>query len=543
MAEQDADARRRGQKTRLTVGILDVFGFEDLETNSFEQLCINFTNEKLQAHFTAAPFTPARNSPLHTAQFPCSQAHFTAAVFKETQMEYEEEGIDVASIGFRDNDAQVQLMDGRPFGMLSLLEEECHVPRGSDLGFLGKVDEQHGKGRNAFFVRPKVRKADMEDAFVLKHYAGEVTYHVAGWLEKSRGFLRADMRRLLITSDCHLLTNLPGVVEDEPKEEASSGGRGRGGRGGGGGKRNTTVGTKFAAELTQLVTLLNSVSSRFIRCLKPNMLKRCDCFDGEAVLRQLRYTGMLECIHIRRSGFPIKVPIAQLVEKMAPLFALMPAEERASRPPVELLKLLLMVEGASAKEALSLRVKERDYEPFAVGRTKVFMRNYVYAHIMARRDRLRDAASRRLQRSQRRRTAIRSAARVQLRRMMLVGTVDQLRRVVAAAARVAPPKELKQARATLNELETAFGFAARLEEMEAAEDVAELGAVLSAAGSGSTLTRRRRRCARCHGDGSKRRSGRWCYCKRRGSSSDYARRRRRRTPRQSRARCRRHASG
>ena len=223
-------------------------------------------------------------------------------------MEYEEEGIDVASIGFRDNDAQVQLMDGRPFGMLSLLEEECHVPRGSDLGFLGKVDEQHGKGRNAFFVRPKVRKADMEDAFVLKHYAGEVTYHVAGWLEKSRGFLRADMRRLLITSDCHLLTNLPGVVEDEPKEEASSGGRGRGGRGGGGGKRNTTVGTKFAAELTQLVTLLNSVSSRFIRCLKPNMLKRCDCFDGEAVLRQLRYTGMLECIHIRRSGFPIKVP-------------------------------------------------------------------------------------------------------------------------------------------------------------------------------------------------------------------------------------------
>ena len=283
MAEQDADARRRGQKTRLTVGILDVFGFEDLETNSFEQLCINFTNEKLQAHFTAA-------------------------VFKETQMEYEEEGIDVASIGFRDNDAQVQLMDGRPFGMLSLLEEECHVPRGSDLGFLGKVDEQHGKGRNAFFVRPKVRKADMEDAFVLKHYAGEVTYHVAGWLEKSRGFLRADMRRLLITSDCHLLTNLPGVVEDEPKEEASSGGRGRGGRGGGGGKRNTTVGTKFAAELTQLVTLLNSVSSRFIRCLKPNMLKRCDCFDGEAVLRQLRYTGMLECIHIRRSGFPIKVP-------------------------------------------------------------------------------------------------------------------------------------------------------------------------------------------------------------------------------------------
>ena len=351
----------------------------------------------------------------------------------------------------------------------------------------------------------------MEDAFVLKHYAGEVTYHVAGWLEKSRGFLRADMRRLLITSDCHLLTNLPGVVEDEPKEEASSGGRGRGGRGGGGGKRNTTVGTKFAAELTQLVTLLNSVSSRFIRCLKPNMLKRCDCFDGEAVLRQLRYTGMLECIHIRRSGFPIKVPIAnltptthrlplpvcpvcyhpdshaqvpiaQLVEKMAPLFALMPPEERASRPPVELLKLLLMVEGASAKEALSLRVKERDYEPFAVGRTKVFMRNYVYAHIMARRDRLRDAASRRLQRSQRRRTAIRSAARVQLRRMLLVGTVDQLRRVVAAAARVAPPKELKQARATLNELETAFGFAARLEEMEAAEDVAELGAVLSAAG-------------------------------------------------------------
>ena len=305
MAEQDADARARPEDA-ADRRHLDVFGFEDLETNSFEQLCINFTNEKLQAHFTAA-------------------------VFKETQMEYEEE--DRRRVDRLPRQRRAGAADGgRPFGMLSLLEEECHVPRGSDLGFLGKVDEQHGKGRNAFFVRPKVRKADMEDAFVLKHYAGEVTYHVAGWLEKSRGFLRADMRRLLITSDCHLLTNLPGVVEDEPKEEASSGGRGRGGRGGGG-KRNTTVGTKFAAEFTQLVTLLNSVSSRFIRCLKPNMLKRCDCFDGEAVLRQLWYTGMLECIHIRRSGFPIKVPIAQLVEKMAPLFALMPPRSgRRARP-------------------------------------------------------------------------------------------------------------------------------------------------------------------------------------------------------------------
>ena len=108
-------------------------------------------------------------------------------MFRETIAEYKSEGIDVAVIGYRDNDAQLKIVDGRPMGILALLEEECFVPRGNDLGFINKLEEHFGGGRHALFTRPKVRSNAMDLCFTVRHYAAEVTYNAKGWLEKSRG--------------------------------------------------------------------------------------------------------------------------------------------------------------------------------------------------------------------------------------------------------------------------------------------------------------------------------------------------------------------
>ena len=465
--QADDDAKRQGlTNLRSTIGILDIFGFEDLEINSFEQLCINYTNEKLQAHFTEA-------------------------IFRETQAEYRAEGIDVAVIGFRDNDAQVALVDKRPLGLLSLLEEECFVPKGSDAGFLNKIDEHFGAGKSPFFTRPKLRQKDMEDAFCIRHYAGDVTYRTRGWLDKSRGMLRPDLYRLVQTSDCPLLSALPWLNEAQAAAAAAEASQGRAAKG----KATRTVGTQFVAELRELVGLLGSMNSRFLRCLKPNMRKLPDCFDGAAVLRQLRYTGMLECVHIRRAGFPVTVPHEQMLARMRPLINIVLGRMDASddiraaeaASPIEAVRRLLALEVMAAADNLPRLSAERQSHaqgmaPFAVGKTKLFMREFLYQHVMHKRDELRDDAVRRIQRRAKKRGAIRIAARRRLKELMVDGNADALRRVIAVARRVGVPGTLiKQAERIETELRAAMAHAAALEAAEAAEDPAQLEAALAQA--------------------------------------------------------------
>ena len=251
--------RSTASSPHTLLGILDVFGFEDLQTNSFEQLCINYTNEVLQAHFTST-------------------------AVREAQENYRQQGLEVPFVHFRDNAASVSFIDGKPMGLLAILESECFIPKGSDAGFLAKVDETFGEGKHAHFVRPKVRKKGNDLVFTVRHFAGDVEYRADGWLEKARGVVRGDMHALLRASECPLLLSMPFVMADADAAVGAT--------------KRSTVGSRFVAELNELIRLLATTSARFIRCLKPNMRKKPDSFDGASVLRQLRYTGTLECVQL-----------------------------------------------------------------------------------------------------------------------------------------------------------------------------------------------------------------------------------------------------
>jgi len=183
------------------IGFLDIFGFENFEFNTFEQLCINFTNERLQSHFMDA-------------------------LIKKQQEEYKREGVSCAHITFPDNTLQIQLIDSNKGSVFSMLDEEVLVPKGSDLQYVAKMITAFGKPNkvSAIFIKPRIGKNGdkikgkpitdksvakfAELSFVITHYAGEVLYTAENWLEKNRGALHPDLVQLLATSSQPLISEL-----------------------------------------------------------------------------------------------------------------------------------------------------------------------------------------------------------------------------------------------------------------------------------------------------------------------------------------------
>ena len=252
-----------------SIGFLDIFGFENFTFNSFEQLCINFTNETLQQHFT--------NS-----------------IIKRQQDEWKREGVACAHISFPDNTAQIELLDSKG-GVMALLDEECTVPKGSDEGYVSKMHNafkselyskpRRGKGAN---LHGKATSAKFDKLqFIFRHYAGEVQYTANRWLEKNRGTLHPDLPKLLASSSRPLLAAL--FAERAASDET----------------KRATVGASFRASLRALSETMAATKQHFIRCIKPNMQQRCDDFNGQVVSRQLRYTGVAAVVEIQRSGYPI----------------------------------------------------------------------------------------------------------------------------------------------------------------------------------------------------------------------------------------------
>ena len=319
----------------------------------------------------------------------------------------------------------------------------------------------------------------MEDAFLLKHYAGDVMYRVTDWLKKGRGELRGDLQRILHVSDWSFLSALPGLTtpSDEQPTVGALGavptasqplsvatdsisalqhtlvaGVKKGDKAvplgvapltpraaQGTGKRST-VGTRFAADLAALVKLLESVSARFIRCVKPNMLKAPAAFDGGAVLRQLRYTGMLECIEILRVGFPVKVSHLEMHRLFRMLY--LGGSTRANRPGQALSKAtldeiskMLDQETLAATHKLPKQSAERGVVAWAMGYTKVFMRGYLYAHLLRARDKYRAQAVFRLQKWIQRKNSMRKSAHEQLNYILEVGTIAQIERLIPLCRR------------------------------------------------------------------------------------------------------------
>uniref|UniRef100_A0A8B9N086 Myosin heavy chain 3 n=1 Tax=Accipiter nisus TaxID=211598 RepID=A0A8B9N086_9AVES len=253
------------------IGVLDIAGFEIFEFNSFEQLCINFTNEKLQ-------------------QF------FNHHMFVLEQEEYKKEGIEWEFIDFgMDLAACIELIE-KPMGIFSILEEECMFPKATDTSFKNKLYDQH-LGKSSNFQKPKPDKGKAEAHFSLVHYAGTVDYNITGWLEKNKDPLNETVVGLYQKSSMKILCNLYAAFAsiDEGKIRRLC-------------FLSRLQMISFLQEnLNKLMSNLRSTHPHFVRCIIPNETKTPGLMDHKLVLHQLRCNGVLEGIRICRKGFPNKI--------------------------------------------------------------------------------------------------------------------------------------------------------------------------------------------------------------------------------------------
>ncbi|XP_069785589.1 myosin-4-like [Narcine bancroftii] len=261
------------QSRQFFIGVLDIAGFEIFDFNSLEQLCINFTNEKLQ-------------------QF------FNHHMFVLEQEEYKKEGIEWEFIDFgMDLAACIELIE-KPMGIFSILEEECMFPKASDTTFKNKLYDQH-LGKTSNFQKPKPAKGKAEAHFALIHYAGTVDYNVNGWLDKNKDPLNETVITLYQKASLKLLQTLYHTHSLEA-ETGKKGGKKKG-------SSFQTVSALFRENLNKLMTNLRSTHPHFVRCLIPNETKTPGVMDNHLVMHQLRCNGVLEGIRICRKGFPSRI--------------------------------------------------------------------------------------------------------------------------------------------------------------------------------------------------------------------------------------------
>ncbi|XP_028975746.2 myosin-6 [Esox lucius] len=266
------------------IGVLDIAGFEIFDFNTFEQLCINFTNEKLQ-------------------QF------FNHHMFVLEQEEYKKEGIIWEFIDFgMDLAACIDLIE-RPMGIMSILEEECMFPKASDATFKAKLYDTH-LGKNACFQKPKIVKGRPEAHFSLVHYAGTVDYNIGNWLVKNKDPLNETVVGLFQKSSLKFLANLfisyAGV--DGGDDKVAGGKKKKGGS-------FQTVSGLHRENLGKLMTSLRSTHPHFVRCLIPNETKTPGAMENPLVMHQLRCNGVLEGIRICRKGFPNRILYADFKQR------------------------------------------------------------------------------------------------------------------------------------------------------------------------------------------------------------------------------------
>uniref|UniRef100_A0A3P9JRR3 Myosin heavy chain 7 n=1 Tax=Oryzias latipes TaxID=8090 RepID=A0A3P9JRR3_ORYLA len=267
------------QPRQYFIGVLDIAGFEIFDFNTFEQLCINFTNEKLQ-------------------QF------FNHHMFVLEQEEYKKEGIDWTFIDFgMDLQACIDLIE-KPMGIMSILEEECMFPKASDATFKAKLYDNH-LGKSSNFQKPRNVKGKPEAHFALVHYAGTVDYNINNWLVKNKDPLNETVVGLFQKSTLKLLANLFANYAGVDSAET-----GKSGKGGGSKKKGSsfqTVSALHRENLNKLMTNLRSTHPHFVRCLIPNETKTPGAMENPLVMHQLRCNGVLEGIRICRKGFPNRI--------------------------------------------------------------------------------------------------------------------------------------------------------------------------------------------------------------------------------------------
>ncbi|XP_017945451.1 unconventional myosin-Ih [Xenopus tropicalis] len=305
---------------KTVIGLLDIYGFEVFETNSFEQFCINYCNEKLQQLFISM-------------------------TLKAEQEEYEIEGIEWEPVQYFDNKIICDLIEEKYKGIIAIMDEECLRPgEATDLSFLAKLEEKVGDHPH-FLTRkladPVARKTIDWVDFRLIHYAGEVTYCAVGFLEKNNDLLYRNLKEVVLKSKNYILRDCFHPTELDNR------------------RRPETVTTQFKNSLSSLIEILLLKEPTYIRCIKPNNTKQPGKFEDMLVRHQVKYLGLMEHLRVRRAGFAYRRKYEIFLERYK---SLCPQTWPNWAGP--------------AREGVEKLVKYLGYQPneYKLGRTKLFIR-------------------------------------------------------------------------------------------------------------------------------------------------------------------------
>ena len=256
------------------VGLLDIFGFESFNVNRFEQLCINYANEKLQQKFTED-------------------------IFKAVQAEYKMEGIPLADIKYDDNTDVLDLIEG-PTGLCALLNEECVRPKGSGSGFVNKALAENR--RSPCLIANKTDQL----SFAIHHYAGKVFYDAEHFVTSNMDTLPTDLQDCVMKCSNAIISNA--FQDDDDALENSVASRKATPKRGRSNLMAPTVWTKYKGQLSHLMVNLRATDSRYIRCIKPNTEKKPLLLEHTTTVEQLRCAGIVAGVTISRSAFPNRLP-------------------------------------------------------------------------------------------------------------------------------------------------------------------------------------------------------------------------------------------
>uniref|UniRef100_A0A8D3BX90 Myosin VA n=1 Tax=Scophthalmus maximus TaxID=52904 RepID=A0A8D3BX90_SCOMX len=343
-------------KQHSFIGVLDIYGFETFEINSFEQFCINYANEKLQQQFN-----------MH--------------VFKLEQEEYMKEQIPWTLIDFYDNQPCINLIEAK-MGILDLLDEECKMPKGSDDSWAQKLYNTHLK-TCSLFEKPRMSNR----AFIIQHFADKVEYQCDGFLEKNKDTVNEEQINVLKASKFDLLVEL--FQDEHPAtsptgQVAGTGGRTRlsikpdKSREKSSKEHKKTVGCQFRNSLQMLMETLNATIPHYVRCIKPNDFKLAFTFDPKRAVQQLRACGVLETIRISAAGFPSRWTYQEFFSRYRVLM-----KQKDVLPDKRL----------TCRNVLEKLVEDQDKYQF--GKTKIFFRAGQVAYLeKLRADKLRAACIR-----------------------------------------------------------------------------------------------------------------------------------------------------
>ena len=285
---------------RSSVGVLDIFGFECFAVNSFEQLCINFTNEALQQQFNKF-------------------------IFKLEQAEYDAEQIEWAFISFPDNQDCLDTIQQNKIGILSMLDDECRLPKGSDRNWANRMFEQHlpekdqTVSENTRFHATKIQQA--KAIFCVRHFAGLVEYRAeTNFMEKNKDEIPLAAQKLFETAPSQLVKDVYAIQRKETEDRAADANKK-------GASKQKTVGQQFKEQLHSLIDSVEKTDPHYIRCLKPNDAAKPKMLTRKRLTEQLRYGGVLEAVRVARAGYPVRLTHTAFFQRYRMLLPTTPEEK------------------------------------------------------------------------------------------------------------------------------------------------------------------------------------------------------------------------